>query len=82
MLNTDDNAITAEWLVDALLTRHPEAASVFVANRMACVGCAISGFHTLAEVAAIYNIDIGTLLQKLERVISSRSSVSDTGLHE
>ncbi len=78
MPDKNDNVITAGWSVETLLTRYPQAAKVFVTHRMACVGCSISGFHTLAEVAAIYNVDRGALLRELQCVISSKSAVSDT----
>jgi hybrid cluster-associated redox disulfide protein len=65
----DDNAITAEWSVDVLLTRYQQAAKIFVAHHMACVGCSISGFHTVAEVAALYRLDVSALLQELQCAI-------------
>jgi hybrid cluster-associated redox disulfide protein len=39
------------------LDRFPQTARIFVRLRMACVGCDIAAFHTVAEAAAIYGLD-------------------------
>lgn len=51
--------------VAELLAQHPAAAAVFLRLRMACPGCPMSPFETLAEVAAAYRIDRKHFLNQL-----------------
>ena len=57
--------ITPEMSVDTVLSLYPQTVSVFVAHAMACVGCTISGFHSLREVAEVYNLDLTAWLAEL-----------------
>jgi hypothetical protein len=38
---------------------------------MACIGCAIAPFETLAEVAAIYHLDLACFMIELQQAINS-----------
>jgi hybrid cluster-associated redox disulfide protein len=51
--------------IDTFLSRFPQAAVLFVAYRMACAGCLLSQFHTLAEVAQIYGLSLPRFLEEL-----------------
>jgi hybrid cluster-associated redox disulfide protein len=42
---------------------------VFVRRRMACPGCAMAPFMTLAEAAASYGIDPQQLVSELETAV-------------
>jgi hybrid cluster-associated redox disulfide protein len=53
----------ATLTVAELLDGHPGAAAAFAARGMACVGCAMARFETLAEVAAIYAVELDALLE-------------------
>jgi hybrid cluster-associated redox disulfide protein len=55
--------------VAEVLTRWPQAIPVFLRHRMACIGCAITPFETLAEVATIYKLDLDCFLRELEQII-------------
>ena len=55
--------------VAEVLARWPQTIPVFLRHRMACVGCAITPFETLAEVAKIYKLDLDCLLSELEQSI-------------
>jgi hybrid cluster-associated redox disulfide protein len=55
--------------VAEVLERWPQTIPVFFGYRMACVGCPIAPFETLAEVAAVYGLDLGRLLIELEQVL-------------
>ncbi len=61
----DSTAITGETNVDDLLTRFPRTASVFVHRRMACVGCDVARFETLAEACRIYRQPLVAFLSDL-----------------
>ena len=61
--------LAADLIVANVLARWPQTISVFVSRRMACVGCAMAPFETLAEVAAIYDLDLDCFLDELEQSI-------------
>lgn len=52
--------------VAEVLTRWPETIPTFMRHRMGCVGCAIAPFETLAEVAAIYGLNLEYFLRELQ----------------
>ena len=54
-----------EWTVEEVLSRCPQAAAVFTRLRMACVGCVMAPFETLAEVAANYHLEPESILEQL-----------------
>lgn len=56
--------------VKALLDHHPQAAKVMVRYGMACIGCDISRFHTIEEVAGVYNLDPNILLNEIRQTAS------------
>jgi hybrid cluster-associated redox disulfide protein len=64
--------LEANLIVAEVLTRWPQTIPVFLQHRMACVGCVIAPFETVAEVAAIYHLDLDYFLGELERAINSR----------
>lgn len=55
--------------VAEVLARWPQTIPVFLRHRMACVGCAITPFETLAEVTKIYKLDLDCFLSELEQII-------------
>lgn len=48
-----------------LINRHPKAASVLLARRMHCVGCAVAAFETIEEACAIYGLPLDDVLADL-----------------
>ncbi len=65
----DDSRIRPEMTVDEVLSAYPQGAAVFVAHAMACVGCVLSPFHSLAEAAETYRLDLSTFLNELRNTI-------------
>ncbi len=55
--------------VDDALAAQPGLVSVFIRHRMICVGCAIAHFHTLREVAELYEITPDQFYKELARVL-------------
>jgi len=53
--------------VAELLPSRPQTIAVFTRHRMACVGCPIAAFETVAEVAAIYKLNLACFLTELEQ---------------
>ena len=57
--------ITPEMSIDEVTRQYPQTADIFVRHRMNCVGCSLGMFHTIAEVAAIYKIEVETFIAQL-----------------
>jgi hybrid cluster-associated redox disulfide protein len=55
----------ATTTVSAYLERCPEGARVFLAHRMACVGCSLAKFDTLADAARAYGLPLDAFLHEL-----------------
>lgn len=54
-----------EMTVAELLEEWPACAYVLIERGMACVGCELSIFETLADAARVYGIDAGDFLAAL-----------------
>ena len=61
--------LVADLTVAEVMDRWPQTVPYFFRYRMACVGCPIARFETLAEVAAIYGLDLSRFLIELEWII-------------
>ena len=69
-----NSAITAEMTVDTILEMYPNTAKVFIAHGTLCVGCWMSDFHTMTEVALLYRIKLDDLLDELQQVAEEKGS--------
>jgi hybrid cluster-associated redox disulfide protein len=63
--------------VEETLARWPQTAVVFNHYKSACVGCALSPFCTLEDVARTYRFDLDQLLAELQASIQQ-----DTGIQQ
>lgn len=54
-----------DLIVADVLQRWPETLHVFIKRRMACPGCPMAGFMTVAEAAQSYGYDSATLVRAL-----------------
>jgi len=61
--------LTADLTVAEVLARWPRTIHVFIRHRMACAGCPVTRFETLAEVAVIYGLNLDHFLNELARTI-------------
>jgi len=59
--------IDSATIVADVLAARPGAAHAFVARGMACVGCPMARFETLADAAAVYSVDLAHLLADVAR---------------
>ena len=57
--------ITPDQTVGAIMQRWPGTIAVFLRHGMACVGCPMARFHTLAEASTEYAVPLGILLEEL-----------------
>ena len=51
--------------VEEIMGRWPATARVFIRRRMACVGCIMAPFQTLAAAARAYHVAEGELLSEI-----------------
>ena len=63
--------ITPDQTVGAIMQRWPGTIAVFLRHRMACVGCPMAWFDTLADVGAEYAVPLAVLLDELETAASA-----------
>jgi hypothetical protein len=66
------------FTVAELLERWPTAAQVFIAYRLACIGCDFSAFHTLAEVKQEYPRVGGAVQKALMQITHSSDPNPDS----
>jgi hybrid cluster-associated redox disulfide protein len=62
-------ALDSSMTVEEVLERWPQAAPVFNHYKSACVGCALSPFCTLEDVAGTYHLDLAGLMADLDHAI-------------
>ncbi len=70
MVRPDD--LEEDLTLAELFERWPMTASVFVENRMACVGCPMAKFNTLADAIRIYSLSQEGFFQELARAINEK----------
>lgn len=58
-------SFAAGEMVAEAMRRKPAIIKVFMRHGMACVGCAIGPYHTLAEASAEYGLDLDAFLREL-----------------
>lgn len=58
-----------DTMVGDILARWPDTATVFNRFKMACPGCVMSPFMTLAEACSAYDLPLPDVLSALERAI-------------
>lgn len=64
---------TPQTSVAEILARWPQVIPVFIKHGMACVGCGMSTFETLADALRIYRIDPNSFYAELEHFITNNS---------
>lgn len=62
---TETRPIQLDDNLQRTFDRHPGAVRVFLDRRMACPGCDMAPFETVAEAARIYGVDAEELLTEL-----------------
>lgn len=59
------SAIDPDMSLDEIMRRWPATVSVFMKNRMSCVGCPIASFHTIVDAAEEYHLDEAQFAEEL-----------------
>lgn len=63
--------------VEEIMGRWPATARVFIRRKMACVGCIMAPFQTLAAAARSYGIPEDELLHEIRDAASSDGATPD-----
>jgi hybrid cluster-associated redox disulfide protein len=63
--------------IEALLQRWPQTAVVFHHHKMACVGCAVAPFYSVADAVRIYGLPLEPFLAELAEVINQVVKVTE-----
>ncbi len=61
-------------IIADVLERWPEAALVFLERGMACPGCAMAPFGTVADAARHYDLDLAEFLADLRQAVKDDAS--------
>ncbi len=61
--------IQPEMTVKQFLQQWPAAIPVFFQHKMACVGCSMAPYDTLAEVAATYHLESDLFFTELAQAV-------------
>lgn len=68
-------ALSPQTLITDLLTLAPQTAPLLMAWHVDCLGCCMNRFCTLQEMCNQYELDVETILQKLqERLVYDESN--------
>ena len=70
----ENSHIPSDLTVKELLETHPQLLQIFMDMGLLCVGCPAEAFHTLAEVAKEYKLDLKQLLRRINENIGSDAS--------
>lgn len=60
-------AIEPNDTVDDVMRRWPGTVTVFLRNRMRCIGCPVGRIHTVAEACGEHRLDPAAVLDDLRR---------------
>lgn len=76
-------AITADSIIDRVVSDHPETVQIFSQLHMHCVGCPVARFESLADACDIYQLPMERFLSQLRAVIrQTHVADSNEGLAE
>lgn len=65
-----------------MLDACPEAMHILLRNGMACVGCTMAPFETVAEAAREYGLDLSSFIDELQRAGRQRRRRSGSVSHK
>ena len=67
-------SFSSDITVKKLLDRYPQVLQLFMDLGLLCIGCPVEAFHTLADVAREYHLDLNQFLQRIDTVIANNAS--------
>ena len=66
----------AKLTLEELFQKWPATAVVFQRHQMACVGCVVAPFYTVADAANVYGLDHDAFLQELSIVLNKKDELT------
>ena len=60
--------------VGELTAGHPSTLGALIKRKMLCIGCPAQDFHTIEDVARIYGIELGCLVEELQNAMPDRDA--------
>jgi len=72
-----NQSVSADITVKELLESYPKLLNTFMDMGLMCVGCPAEAFHTLADAAREYRLDLNQLLQVIHTAIGDEHVSSD-----
>jgi hybrid cluster-associated redox disulfide protein len=63
-------SIDSSWIVQNVLDEFPALLPVFTSWKLDCLGCSMSSFCNIQEVAEDYHLNLDQFLQELNAAIS------------
>ncbi len=67
----------AEMTISEVLERWPATADVFHTHAMACVGCVVAPFYSIADAANVYSLPEDQFVAELSAVIQMAENEKD-----
>ena len=64
--------ITAEMSINEVVAKYPQAIRILFRHGMHCTACYISGFHSIADGARRYGVELEPLLKDLNATIAEK----------
>lgn len=78
-LDARSDILRLDQPVEEIMGRWPATARVFIRRKMACVGCIMAPFQTLAAAARSYGIAESELLEEMREVASGDATAPAQG---
>jgi len=73
--------VSSEVTVKELLDRYPQLLQLFMDLKLLCPGCPAEAFHTLADVAREYHLDLNQLCHRIEKSIGEEDTPREMRTH-
>ncbi len=67
----ESSTLSSQLTAAEVMQRWPATIPVFIRHCTACVGCPFAPFETLAEIPAVYGLQLDELLRELQQSIDS-----------
>lgn len=61
--------ITKDMKIEEVVKKYPQTAEVFAKYGFHCIGCVAAGFESIEQGAVAHGIDVGVLVEKLDKAI-------------
>lgn len=64
-MSSSDKEPAPDQVIDEVLKTWPTTIPVFMRHKMACVGCSMAPFETVAEAASTYGLQVRGFVEEL-----------------